>query len=173
MILRPGRDRLSSSHMHTHTLVRVVAIAAGLSLLGAGCNPFAAVEKRASDAVGEAIGEGLIEGMAGQGVDLELGKIPANFPSDVLFYPDAQVGSAIMTEQGIAIANIMTTDETQKVVEWYDREYAADGFVKDEGIAKLGLFRVYQKGNVKMTVQTQRPADQDKTLITVTRSESK
>lgn len=145
-----------------------------LALMGLGCNPFASVQQKIEARVGEELGERLLEGSVGGGVDLEIGRVPANYPKDALFYPGTEVRSAVLTSEGrIAISNMTTKDDQEKVVEWYDREYVALGFEKDEDIAKLGMFRVYEKGNVKITVQTQRVPNQDITAVTVTRAEVK
>ncbi len=149
-----------------------------LSVLGAGCNPLSSasreIRRGASERAGEELAERLLEGSAGGNADIELGKIPADFPADVIRYPNVTVNSAVnMKERNVAIANFLTTDSQEKVVEWYDAQYAAAGFEKDESIAKLGLFRVYEKGKVKITVQTQAVPKESKTVITVTRSEAK
>lgn len=154
--------------------VRSVSLVSLLALLGAGCDPFAPARDRIADEVGEAIGEGLLEGSLGGDTDLELGKIPANFPNDVPRYPDAQVASAIVTNEGrIAIMNFSTKDSPEDVVSWFDGEMAAGGFVLDEGIAKLGLFRVYEKDDVKITLQTQKREGAAETAVTVSRAVTK
>ncbi len=108
--------------------------------------------------------------MAGGQADLELGKLPADFPEDVPRYPDAEYVSAVhMQDRNISIANFTTKDEPQAVVDWFDRELKASGFAPDEDIAKLGLFRVYNKGAVKITIQTQRSEGSGETTVSVQR----
>lgn len=156
------------------TMLRTAAAVAALALLGAGCNPFARVQDRISDRIGEEIGERLLEGSVGGGTDLELGKIPADFPSDVPRYPGAEILSAVITNEGrIAIMNFKTGDSAEAVVEWYGDQLVSAGFESDADIAKLGLFRVYTKGEVKITIQTQRIPNENKTAVTVTRAEEK
>lgn len=158
--------------MHTHTLVRVAAIMAGLSLMGAGCNPFAPLQQRMEQRIGEEIGEGLIEGMAGGGADLELGTLPADFPSDIPRYPDAEYVSAVVMNDGkVAIANFSVNDSPEEIVAWFDAEMAASGFELDEGMVKLGLFRIFKKDKVTVTLQTQ--SRDGKTYVSVQRAEQK
>ncbi|KAA0206387.1 hypothetical protein EDM68_02695 [Candidatus Uhrbacteria bacterium] len=151
-------------------VIRSLAVVAGLSLMGAGCNPFARVEQR----VGERVAEGLIERGLGGDASVDLGGgLPADFPTDVPRYPDAEYVSAVyLKDQNIAIANFKTKDEPQAVTDWFDRELRSAGFIMDENIAKLGLFRVYNKGTVKITLQTQRPEDGDRTTVSVQRVDS-
>lgn len=122
--------------------------------------------------IGEEIGEGLVEGMAGGGADLELGTLPADFPSDVPRYPDAEYVSAVVMNDGrIAIANFSVNDSPEAVVAWFEGEMAASGFELDEDMAKLGLFRIFKKDKITVTLQTQ--AREGKTYVSVQRAEQK
>lgn len=154
-----------------HTiLVRSAAAVSVLTLFGAGCNPFTRVEQR----VGERVAEGLIERGLGGDASVDLGgKLPDDFPSDVPRHPNAEYVSAVhMKDQKISIANFRTKDTPEAVTDWFARELAAGGFSSDEQIAKLGLFRVYKKGSVTVTIQVQGPRDgEDRTTVSVQRTE--
>jgi hypothetical protein len=157
--------------MNTSIFVRAAIVVAGLSLLGAGCNPFARVEQN----LGESVAEGAIERAIGGDADVDIGtaKLQENFPSDVPRYPNANyLASIIQKEGGYAIANFTTSDEMSDIADWFDIELKKEGFELDTDMSFGGLARVYQKDGVAITLQIQGPDDEsNETTVSIQRLE--
>ncbi len=160
-----------------NVMSRSMVLVVGLSLMGAGCNPFESMQKRVEQRIGEEIGEKIVEGMAGGDADVEIGgtELQANFPSDVPRYPNAvYVASVVQKEGEIAIANFRTQDSGDEVASWFATELTRDGFVLDTDIAIGALARIYKKGDVTITLQVQSGGETNKeTVVSIQRIQKK
>ena len=147
-----------------------------LSVMGFGCNPFANVQDRINQKIGESIAEKIIETGSGGKIDVDAeggsfsfkdsktgetvaigvnAKIPTGFPSDVPRYEGSTVTIASLTQDGkraLLAVTVIGTEPT-KISEWYDQQITASGY---ERISKSSvsetLFNEYKKRNVKMII---------------------
>jgi hypothetical protein len=148
-----------------HTIVFVVAVTS-LALLGAGCSPTETV-KTPSKPAGES---------APSRQSLPTGvELPADFPVDVLQYPESKVISFLQDgTPGHALLSLSSGDQSADVLAWYEREYVQAGFAKGASATRGDTTsREYLMGGVKMVVTViDQAATSPKTpsLISVRRS---
>lgn len=128
-----------------------------IALMGAGCG------QSVSDRVAEQAIQATVGGNA------KVGGLPSNFPTDVPTYPGATVASALVQDQ-ISIANMTSSDDPQKVSDWYDSTLKAAGFTQDESMVLTGTVRVYHKGTVALTVTVGKQGN-NPTAIIIQRAE--
>lgn len=177
--------------MTSFTKVSALSVFALLVLAGAGCNPFASVQQNIADRITEKAVESQTGGRVkidsnsgdvtfenqdengmmriGEGI-----KLPDNFPGDIPRYPNASYVSAVVLQDGTqAIGNFKTTDDAEAVKAWFDDELQKDGFARSMDIP-VGFIRLYEKDNVKITVQVQPPEEGGaETVVSLQRIESK
>jgi hypothetical protein len=144
-----------------------------LSVMGIGCNPFAGVQEKINQKIGESVVEKMIKAGSGGKIDVDaedgglsfkdpktgetisLGtnaKIPAGFPTDIPKYEGAQVSIASLTKDGSAVLAVTIRDVEPKVLaEWYDEQIRANGFErKSETPVAETLFHEYRKSDAKL-----------------------
>ncbi len=136
-----------------------------LVMMGAGCNPFQAAQERAQQAIGEKIGEQIIERASGGKVDVDVSggglnirdnesgntvnlggangtQIPSNFPSFVGRYPNGTPGAVSVSADGKTGAlYIGTSDPMDRVVAWVESTYA--GWTRESMTDLGGAGRIY------------------------------
>lgn len=156
------------------TSVAFVSFLCALSVMGLGCNPFAGVQERINQKIGETVAEKIIEAGSGGKIDVDaseggfsfkdpktgeavsLGtnvKIPDGFPSDIPRYEGSLPSIASLSKDGkrAVLAVTVFNVESKTLAEWYDREIVAKGYERKTALpASESLFSEYQKGDVKM-----------------------
>lgn len=147
-----------------------------LSLMGLGCNPFAGVQEKINQKIGDTVAEKILESGSGGKVDVnsedgsfsfkdsktgesvsfgENVKIPDGFPSDVPRYDGSQASVASLAKDGKQATLVVTIKnvELAKLAEWYESQILAKGYEKDTNTVLFdSMFNSYKKGNVTMTV---------------------
>ena len=124
--------------------------AAGLMMVGAGCNPFAKMQERVAQNVIENVVENQIKKETGKDVNIDLNgknltvtgadgegmftagedvKLPSDFPKSVPIYGGATIKS-VVTVPGEEGANVVleTSDSPTTVRDWYKKEAEAKGW---------------------------------------------
>ncbi len=169
-----------------------------LSLLGIGCNPFAGVQKKIEDKVGQGIGEKILEGASGgkgtfditdEGItikDKETGesmgigagaKIPAGFPSDIPRF-DGSVMTIVSLSQDGKNAMLGVTVEGKALVElseWYDAKLKASGYERTSELnASELVMNEYKKGKITINLVVSSAETDGKTVaqVQITRVET-
>ncbi|MCC7522565.1 hypothetical protein IT407_02070 [Candidatus Uhrbacteria bacterium] len=174
------------------------AMLASLALMGLGCNPFAGVQEKINQKIGEAIVEKGMEAASGGKLDIDaeggsfnvtdpktgetisLGmgaKIPAGFPTDIPRYEGsiASIASLSGDKKRAVLAVTVTGVDSDELAVWYEKAILANGFEKktDTNVSEA-FFSEYAKGNVKMIMAIigQRTDDgQNAASIQITREE--
>ncbi|MCE9585818.1 hypothetical protein K8R04_00680 [Candidatus Uhrbacteria bacterium] len=147
-----------------------------MSVMGIGCNPFAKVQDKINQKIGESIAEKIIETGSGGKVDVDAEsgglsfkdpktgesvafgvnvKIPAGFPTDIPRYEGSEASIASLTKDGKrAVLAVTVRDvESAKLAEWYEARILASGFERtSETPVTETLFSEYRKGNIKMII---------------------
>lgn len=161
-----------------------------LSLLGIGCNPFAGVQQKMEQKIGENIAEGILEKASGGKVDVdtetggfsikdkESGEtatfgtdaLPANFPSDLPRYPGGKIVIASATEAGKKATLAQTVEaDAATVLAWYDSTFRAKGYTTESEINGASNFREYVKGDAKIGIAVLgQPSDEGKAIVSIT-----
>ncbi len=176
-------------HMNT-SHVAIPAMLGALALMGIGCNPFASMQQKIENKIGETVVEKMIEAGSGGKVDVDAtgegvtfrdnktgeavtfgtGTLPAGFPEDLPTYPGGQIILANVAGAGKTATLSQTVEEdVDTVFAWYDSTLKADGYTT-EGSATAGLtFRKYVKGDTQivLTVYSQ-ASDDGKTYSSIT-----
>ena len=160
-----------------------------VAVMGQGCNPIKNAEQRAT----EAIAERIIEANSDGEVDVDFSEnevnfktkdgdgqmrfgdnveLPPDFPNDVPQYAGAKYVSAYVSNEGkTAIANFRTNDASEEVQAWFKSELERDGFSLDAVFQMGAALQLYEKGDVKITVQTQPDEDEGYTVVSLQRAE--
>lgn len=162
------------AHMMHKSTAAILAPLLALSVMGIGCNPFAKVQDKINQKIGESIAEKILETGSGGKIDVDaeggsfsfkdsktgetvaLGvnaKIPAGFPTDVPRYDGSTVTIASLAQDGkrAVLAVTVIGVEPTKISEWYDQQLTANGYERtSESSVSETLFNEYRKGNVKM-----------------------
>lgn len=171
-------------------VVRGALILSLMVVMGQGCNPF----KRAEERIAESIVERAIERQSNGEVDVDFGdgkvdfkteegsgqmrvgegsKLADNFPSDVPRYPGANYVSSFVAAEGkTGIANFRTSDSPEDVQAWFKSELESDGFTLSGLFQMGGSIQLYEKGEVKITVQTQVDEQGGGAVVSLQRAES-
>ena len=142
--------------------------------MGIGCNPFAGVQEKINQKIGEAIVEKGIEAASGGKLDIDaeggsfnvtdpktgesisLGmgaKIPAGFPTDIPRYEGstASIASLSGDKKRAVLAVTVLGVEPDTLALWYEKEILANGYQKKtETAVTEAFFSEYTKGNAKM-----------------------
>jgi len=156
-------------------ILSVVAIALPLSLMGFGCNPFQKAQDKMAETAAEKMTEGLLGKATGGKVDVdsESGgvqfkdnktgdtfgfgdnvKIPSDFPSEVFLYDGAKPASVITSrKENTANITLLSTDDSEKVMLWYEAKYKLSGWTEESSSAINNLeYREYTKDNKKIVL---------------------
>ncbi len=171
-----------------HTVAPAMLVS--LALMGLGCNPFAGVQEKINQKIGEAIVEKGIETASGGKLDIDAdggsfrvtdsktgetanfgsGELPANFPSDLPRYPGGQIVLSSVASAGKKATLSQTVEADAKTVAaWYDEQLKAKGYTT-EGEGSVGFnFYEYVKGDAKivLTIYSQ-PSDDGKVYSSIT-----
>lgn len=147
-----------------------------LSVMGFGCNPFAGVQEKINQKIGETVAEKIIEAGSGGKLDVEaegggfsfkdpktgevvsLGtnvKIPAGFPTDIPVYQDAKPSIASLSSDKMRAVLAVTVFgvEPKDLIEWYDSRIVDNGYTrKTTAPTAESLFSEYRKDDAKMIV---------------------
>jgi hypothetical protein len=158
----------------SNKFVVLAAFLCASGVMGVGCNPFASVQERINQKIGETVAEKIIEAGSGGKIDVDaqdgsfsfkdketgesvsLGmgaKIPAGFPTDIPRYEGATPSVASLSKDGkrAVLAVTVINVEANVLAEWYDREIQAKGYERKTTTAVTeSLFNEYQKGDTKM-----------------------
>jgi|GEM_PF-3883120 len=170
--------------MTIHTKTAILPFLAATVLLGAGCNPFASVQQKTTDAIVEKA----IESQTGQQVNVDSNEntvtyqgqdgggtihiangaqYPKNFPQEIPHYPGATDISVIaMQGDMVFMASLRSTDEANTVANWFEDTLTQDGFTK-VGEEPSIMMRSYQKGNVNMSVQVSYSQKRSQTDVSI------
>lgn len=147
-----------------------------LSVMGLGCNPFAGVQEKINQKIGETVAEKIIEAGSGGKLDVDaesggfsfkdpktgetvsLGtnvKIPAGFPTDIPVYQGAKPSIASLSSDGkrAVLAVTILGVESKVLAEWYDSRITAGGYTrKTETPITETLFSEYRKDDAKLII---------------------
>ncbi|PIP61017.1 hypothetical protein COX00_00060 [Candidatus Uhrbacteria bacterium CG22_combo_CG10-13_8_21_14_all_47_17] len=156
--------------MTINTKTAILPLLAATVLLGAGCNPLASVQQKATDAVVEKV----VESQTGQKVNVDSNgatvsyqgqngggtiqvangtQYPENFPAEIPHYPGAADVSVItMQADSVFMVSLRSLDDADTVANWFEDSLTKDGFTKTSEEPSI-FMRMYEKGNIKMSVQ--------------------
>ncbi len=173
-------------------ILSVVAIAVPLSLMGFGCNPFQKAQDELTKKAAESVTESVLSKATGGKVDVnsddgsmqfkdnktgdtfgfgENIKIPSDFPSDVYLYDGAKPASVITSRKdNTANITLTTADDSEKVTQWYEAKYKAEGWTEESSSAINNLeYREYTKDNKKVALSIWPNSSDEKpgTMITL------
>ncbi|MGO1538402.1 MAG: hypothetical protein ACTHZ9_09235 [Leucobacter sp.] len=97
--------------IYTRVLAATFAVAVSVTLVGCFSNPFDALTDRVAEGTAQEGAEELVEGLTGEGLDMEFGEMPADFPSEVPLVSDKVLNSAsISGEDGKKITSVIVVD---------------------------------------------------------------
>jgi hypothetical protein len=180
--------------MPHHTRFFIVP-AMALTLVGAGCNPFARVQEKVAQNVVENVIENQVKKESGKdvNVDLENGgmtvtdaegnksftmgenvKIPSDFPSDIPIYTPSTPKSVMQSAEEGSVFLMLQTDAPSDVVqEWYKTEAAKKGWKKTASLemGEGNYVLSFEQNGAKFSV-TIATSEDGKTAITLTRSKN-
>lgn len=166
-----------------------------LSVMGLGCNPFASVQEKINQRIGEKVAEKMIETGAGGKINVDLkdgsftvedketgekgsfgfnAKIPANFPTDIPRYEGGQVFLATVSQDGkrAHITEYFYNQDGATLKDWYSQAIADQGYelISGTGLKEIGVAS-YKKDNVEMAalVTEQAQDGQKSVMVQITR----
>lgn len=136
--------------MRTHkTLVKSVAIASALAvtftLSACFTNPLDTLTDKISEGVAQGGAEKLIEGVTGSKMDIETGKLPADFPAEIPTLDGAiQTAFGMEIDDGKTWSVVIAVDDAQTAMATAREKFLSAGFEEtlwnDADVMTMGMF---------------------------------
>lgn len=175
--------------MNTHKLVPFVIGLGALSFFGLGCNPFASLQQKVEEKVGQSVAEGVLGAATKGQVDLNKNnvqfrdnktgdftaygedlKLPDDFPKDLQTPSGAKlIGVNLAGTKKTASVTFDTTGDVASVVSFYKNLLEKDGYKESQSLSANGMeIRAYEKSGLKISF-TAAPKDGGGATTTVVR----
>lgn len=147
-----------------------------LSLMGLGCNPFASVQKKIENKIGQTIGEKILEGASGGKGDVTItddgvtvknketgesmgfgadAKIPDGFPSDIPRYGGSAIALVSLSSDAKSAMLAVTIDgkTLAELSEWYDAKLTTSGYERTTQVNSSELvMNEYKKNKITLSL---------------------